>query len=176
MGLGWGAMGRPPLALGTAGAVRFYKTATGYRARVLMRDYDGAVRAVERRGPTKAAAERALKTTLRDRSPVHASGEVTADSRVSALAEVWYAGLGDLSPVTMQAYRDRLDRQILPALGQLRLRELSIGVLDRHLRLVAEKHGVSTARTCRSVLSGMCTLAARHDALTQNPVRAVGPV
>jgi integrase len=26
------------------------------------------------------------------------------------------------------------------------------------------------------VLSGMCTLAARHDALTQNPVRAVGPV
>src|SRR4051812_25573188 len=27
------------------------------RARVLVRDYDGAVRAVERRGPTKAAAE-----------------------------------------------------------------------------------------------------------------------
>ena len=29
---------------------------------------------------------------------------------------------------------------------------------------------------CRSVLSGMCTLAARHDALAQNPVRALGPV
>src|SRR5688572_4657211 len=140
MGLRWGAMGRPPLALGTAGAIRCYKTDTGYRARVLIRDYDGAVRAVERRGPTRASAERALKSALRDRAPVGASGEISADSRVSALAEAWYAGLTDLSPVTMQAYRDRLDRQILPGLGQLRVRELSVGVLDRHLRLVAEKH------------------------------------
>jgi integrase len=29
---------------------------------------------------------------------------------------------------------------------------------------------------CRSVLSGMCGLAARHDALERNPVRDVGPV
>ena len=36
-------MGRPPLALGTAGAFRCWKTDTGYRARVLVRDYDGAV-------------------------------------------------------------------------------------------------------------------------------------
>ena len=43
-------MGRPPLALGTPGAIRYYKTATGYRARVLVRDYDGHVRALERRG------------------------------------------------------------------------------------------------------------------------------
>jgi integrase len=169
-------MGRPPLALGTAGAIRWYKTDTGHRARVLVRDYDGAVRAVERRGPTKASAERALKSALRDRAPVGTNGEITADIRVSALAEARYAGLTDLSPVTMQAYRDRLDRQILPGLGQLRVRELTVGVLDRHLRLVAEKHGVATARTSRSVLSGMCTLAARHDALTQNPVRALGPV
>jgi hypothetical protein len=49
------------------------------------------------------------------------------------LAEAWYGGLKNLSPVTMQAYRDRLDRQILPGLGQLRVRELSVGVLDRHL-------------------------------------------
>ena len=28
---------------------------------------------------------------------------------------------------------------------------------------------------CRSVLSRMCTLAARHDALAQNPARTVYP-
>ena len=121
---------------------------------MLIRDYDGAVRAVERRGPTKAAAERALKAALRDRAPVGGSGDITADSRVSALAEAWYAALADLSPVTMQAYRDRLDRQILPGLGQLRVRGLSIGVLDRHLRLVADKHGwprpAPAARCCRA--------------------------
>jgi integrase len=92
------------------------------------------------------------------------------------LADAWYAGLTDLSPVTMEAYRRRLDVQILPALGQLRIRELSAGVLDRHLRAISATHGVATARLCRSVLSGMCKLAARYDALQTNPVRAVSPL
>lgn len=167
-------MGRPPLALGTSGAIRCYRTDTGYRARALTRDYDGRVRAVERRGKTKAAAEGALKLALRDRARISASGHIMADSRVSSLADAWYAALTDLSPRTMEAYRDRLDKQILPGLGQLRIRELSVGVLDRHLRLITENHGMATARMCRSVLSGMCTLAARHDALQHNPVRALG--
>jgi integrase len=169
-------MGRPQLALGTYGTIRVYKTDAGYRACTKARDYDGKTRAVERWGKSKAAAERSLKLALRDRSRIQAAGDVTAETRVSALAETWYAGLKDLSPVTMQAYRDRLDRQILPGLGQLRVRELSIGVLDRHLRLIVDKHGASTAKMCRSVLSGICTLAARHDALERNPVRALGPV
>jgi integrase len=87
-----------------------------------------------------------------------------------------YAELHDLSPRTTEGYRDRLDKQILPGLGQLRIRELSTDVIDRHLRLIDDNHGVATARMCRSVLSGMCTLAARHDALTHNPVRALGPL
>jgi integrase len=169
-------MGRPPLALGTSGAIRCYRTDTGYRARALTRDYDGRVRAIERHGKTKTAAEGALKLALRDRARISASGHITADSRVSSLADAWYAGLTDLSPRTTEAYRDRLDKQILPGLGQLRIRELSIGVLDRHLRLIADNHGLATARMCRSVLSGMCTLAARHDALQHNPVRALGPL
>jgi hypothetical protein len=87
-------MGRPPMALGTAGAIRIYKTTTGYRARVLVRDYDGHVRAVERNARSRIAAERALKLALRDRAP---------DSRVLLLAEAWYASLDDLSPITLQA-------------------------------------------------------------------------
>jgi len=43
--------------------------------------------------------------------------DLTAETRVSALGEVWHAGLTDLSPATMQAYRDRLDRQIVPSLA-----------------------------------------------------------
>src|SRR3954467_7069399 len=127
-------MGRPPLALGTYGTIRFYQTDAGYRACTLARGYDGRTRAVERYGKTKAAAERTLKAALRDRAGDQAHGDITAESDVSALAEAWYAGLSDLSPVTMQAYRDRLDRQILPRLGRLRVRELSVGNLDRHLR------------------------------------------
>jgi len=176
MGVRCGGMGRPPLVLGTSGAIRCYRTDTGYRARALTRDYDGRVRAIERHGKTRTAAEGALKLALRDRARISASGHITADSRVSALADAWYAGLTDLSPRTTEAYRDRLDKQILPGLGQLRIRELTVGVLDRHLRLITENHGMATARMCRSVLSGMCTLAARHDALQHNPVRALGPL
>src|SRR3954451_7285294 len=104
MGLGCGGMGRPPMALGTVGAIRIYKTDTGYRARVLVRDYDGHVRAVERNAASKIAAERALKLALRDRAPGTTGGELTADSRVLLLAEAWFTSLDNLSPITLQAY------------------------------------------------------------------------
>src|SRR5690349_913126 len=129
-------MARPPLALGTHGSFRFYRTPVGYRACTKVRDYDGRTRQLERHGHTKAAAERALKLALRDRDGPQAREGLTGDSSVTALAEAWYAALSDLSPITMQAYRDRLDRQILPRLGQIRLRELSVGLLDRHLRAI----------------------------------------
>jgi integrase len=112
----------------------------------------------------------------RDRAPGKTGGEITADSRVTVLAEAWYASLDDLSPITMQAYRDRLERQLLPRLGQLQIRELSVGILDRHLRAIADHHGTATARMCRSVLSGMCALATRHDALPHNPVKDLGRI
>src|SRR5919199_4033052 len=107
-------MGRPSLHLGTAGAIRIYQTDTGYRARVLVRDYDGHVREVERNAASRIAAERALKLALRDRAPGKTGGELAPDSRVLLLAEAWYAGLDNHSPVTLQAYSDRLDRQLLP--------------------------------------------------------------
>ena len=80
------------------------------------------------------------------------------------------------SPGTLRAYRDRLDGQIIPALGNLRVRELTTGVVDRHLRAVRDKHGASLAKLCRTVLSGMAGLATRHDALEHNPVRDAGRI
>src|SRR4051812_10312684 len=101
-GLGCAGMGRPPMALGTAGAMRIYQTDTGYRARVLVRDYDGHVRAVERNAASKITAERALKLALRDRAPGNTGGEITADSRVPLLAEAWSAGRDALPPIPLQ--------------------------------------------------------------------------
>jgi integrase len=166
-------VGRPNLVVGTYGAIRHYRTPTGWRCRTLFRDWDGATRPVERSGKTKASAEAALKLALRDRGRTDASSELTAETRVSALAEQWFAGL-DLADTTMQQYRDRLDGQIIPSLGALRIRELTVGTLHRHLRAVAAKNGPQVAKMTRSVLSGMCGLAARHDALDRNPVRDVG--
>jgi site-specific recombinase XerC len=79
-------------------------------------------------------------------------------------------------PGTLRAYRDRPDRQVIPALGSLRVRELSTGMVDRHLRAVRDKHGAAMAKLCRTVLSGMAGLATRHDALEHNPVRDAGRI
>jgi integrase len=171
-------VGRPPLSVGTYGSISTSPYGTGYRARTLYRDYDGVARRVERHGRTKGAAERALRVALRDRVHVGAGAEITPDTKIAGLAETWFAEISaqDRSPGTLRAYRDRLDGQIIPALGNLRVRELTTGVVDRHLRAVRDKHGVSLAKLCRTVLSGMAGLATRHDALEHNPVRDAGRI
>jgi integrase len=115
---------------------------------------------------------------LRDRVHVGAGAEITPDTKIAGLAETWFAEISaqDRSPGTLRAYRDRLDGQIIPALGNLRVRELTTGVVDRHLRAVRDKHGAALAKLCRTVLSGMAGLATRHDALEHNPVRDAGRI
>jgi integrase len=140
------------------------------------RDYDGKCRQVERHARTKAAAEAALRLALRDRARLDGDGDITPTTRVNVLAEAWFAGLKNLSPTTTQAYRNRLDQQVIPGLGNLRVRELSVGTIERHLRLVSDKHGPAVAKMTKSVLSGVCGLAARHDALDRNPVRDTGSI
>jgi integrase len=169
-------VGRPPLSIGTYGSISTSPYGAGYRARTLYRDYDGLTRRVERHGQTRVAAERALRLALRDRVHVGAEAEITPDTKIAGLAETWFAEISaqDRSPGTLRAYRDRLDRQIIPALGNLRVRELTTGIVDRHLRAVLDKHGAALARLCRTVLSGMAGLATRHDALEHNPVRDAG--
>ncbi len=171
-------MGRPPLAVGTYGRISTSPYGTGYRARTLYRDFDGVTRRVERHGRTKGSAERALRVALRDRVHVGAGAEITPDTKIAVLAEVWFAEISsqDRSPGTLRAYRDRLDRQVIPALGSLRVRELSTGMVDRHLRAVRDKNGAAMAKLCRTVLSGMAGLATRHDALEHNPVRDAGRI
>jgi hypothetical protein len=164
-------MGRPPLSVGTYGSISTSPYGTGYRARTLYRDYDGMTRRVERHGRTKGAAERALRVALRDRVHVGAGAEITPDTKIAALAETWFAEISaqNRSPGTLLAYRDRLDRQIIPALGNLHVRELTTGVVDRHLRAVRDTHGASLAKLCRTVLSGTAGLATAMTHLSTTP-------
>lgn len=97
---------------------------------------------------------------------------------MSTIAEAWWAGYSMLprSPGTLRGYRDRLDQQILPALGNVRARELTIGTAERFLRAVEKGRGPSVAKMTRSVLSNVCGFAARHDAMDRNPVRDTAAV
>jgi integrase len=164
--------------VGTAGRVRTYRTDQGWRARTLFRDYDGKTRHVERSGKSRAGAERSLAEAIRDRVRVGGADEITGDTRVAALATAWLGLIAEQhkSPTTAFAYQYATERHIVPGLGKLHVRELTIGAVHRFLRTVADHHGYATAKMCRSVLNGMCTYAARRDALDRNPVRDVGPI
>jgi integrase len=140
-----------------------------------VRDHDGVTREIQRAGRTKAEAERKLALAIRERTHSAADNAITPDTKLSVVAELWFADIGEQnrSPSTLQVYRDRLDKQVMPALGNVRLRELSVGRVDAHLKAVKANNGASVAKLTRSVLSGICGLATRHDALASNPVRDV---
>lgn len=169
-------MGRPPLPIGTYGKIRTHQTSSGWRAVAKFRDHDGVTRTVERRGRTESAAIRTLKTALRDRKGPQ-DGTVSETTRFHQVAELWFARIaalveeGKRSPSTADRYRDYLDRIVLPGLGGLRMHEVTVSRVDAFLAAVRAIHGTATARTCRSVVSGVLGVAVRHGAFTTNPTR-----
>ncbi len=167
-------MARPPLPLGTWGKVwRIQSGPKSWRAATNYRDYDGVTRQIERSGATGAKAERRLLEHLTSRARVAGHGEVTRETRLRDVAEMWFAEFraqGKASS-TVDAYDDALRLHVLPGLGSLLVREVTVGVVDRFLGAVRDKKGPSAAKHSKTVLSGAMRLAARHDAIQVNPVR-----
>lgn len=166
-------MARPELPLGTWGAIRTEKLGPQrFRARTRFRDYDGKSRDVEATDITRPAAVRALKVKLRDRS-APSDDEINRETRVGKLAELWLEEIVDedrLAAQTIDRYTSSLNARILPAFGDLRIREATAGRIDRFLRKLAKSYPAS-AKGAKVVLSQMFALAVRHEALTANPVR-----
>ncbi|WP_417216449.1 tyrosine-type recombinase/integrase [Arthrobacter sp.] len=172
-------MPRPPLPLGSWGKISRKQVAPGvWRAITRFRDYDGRTRQVEKRAESGAKAERLLVIELRDRSASTAGQEVTRETRLSAVVPLWWAELEDRDRAdnTITRYRDVVDNQILPGVGNLRIREATVTALDRFLKAVREKHGAATAKHAKTILSGILGLAVRHGAADGNPLRDVAPV
>jgi hypothetical protein len=173
-------MGRPSLVLGTCGKITVYRVASDkYRARCRFRDFDGKIYPVERYAATSAKAERRLKEAIRDWvAPVKDVG-MTANTRFREVAARWLrefqrdADQAHRSWGSVDTYRNRLDTIILPAMGELRMYEVSTPLCDALCRRVRDQSSASSAKTVRSILSGICGLAVRHGALEVNPVREV---
>jgi integrase len=134
---------------------------------------------VERTGSTKTNARNNLLAALKERSSARGTEGLTPDSRFAAAAALWIADVlaagksGEASPNTAELYERQLRNHVLPALGALRLREVTTPRVDGFLRGVRDCQSVATARTCRSVVSGVMRLAIRYGAVTVNPTREV---
>ncbi|BCJ67968.1 tyrosine-type recombinase/integrase [Polymorphospora rubra] len=169
-------MARPELPIGTWGRIRTEKLGPNrFRARTRFRDYDGKTRDIEATDTTGPAAERALKVKLRDRTTPN-DDEITRETRVTRLAELWIEEITTeerIAPQTIHRYETSVRTAILPALGNLRIREASVGRLDRFLRDIA-KDRPSAAKGAKVVLGQMFALAVRHGAIPTNPIRDTG--
>lgn len=179
-------MGRQPLPIGTWGKIRTYVHKVDdkgkpirYRAVAQFRDFNGRTPQVEAYGPTATAAGNALRTKLTERAKVGGVGELTASHRFSVAADQWLARFEQMvkadrrSPTSLDTYRKMMRRHVLPALGEVRLGEATTPLVDKVISKVAADAGAATAKTCRSVISGVLALAVRRGALMANPVREV---
>ncbi len=174
-------MARPPLPLGSYGKITTWHDDGAWIARVKFRDFDGVVRFVKRRGKSKAAAERALRAALVERQAPAKLAEVTPSTTFGKVADLWIAQVeravdaGNRSPGTLDTYSSILRRHVRPALGELRVAEVTTPVVDRVLDAIKQR-SVSGARTSKIVISGTMRYAARQGAVAVNPVREVGRI
>ncbi len=93
--------------------------------------------------------------------------------RLSALAGLWLKRRQDEGRIelsTLNEYRRTLHRTVLPAIGGLLLREVTVGRMDEFLTGLW-RSSPNKQRKAKVVLGAMLDLAARHDAIPYNPVR-----
>lgn len=171
-------MGRPPLEPGTPGSITVEELGPKrFRARCRFRDMDGVTRPVEARGTSKQDARGNLNKALKKRKRTGAETEITPESYIRDVVALWWASLerkvaaGKRSPGTARTYRSYVDSLVLPRLGNLRVREVTVGRVDAVLQSAVTEKGASAAKTVRAIISNVMALAARHDAIDANPTR-----
>ena len=148
-----------------------------YVAYVRYRDWAGRGRRIKRRGRSQAEASRRVMEAVREALADGTDGQFTKATRFEVGVRGWLAlfdGMverGRRSPTTRDLYRNVSERLILPALGGLRLGEITTPLLDRFVQGVMADKGPATAKLCRSVLSGVCGWLVRQGGLSNNPVR-----
>lgn len=171
-------MARPTQPLGTFGVITVRRTDRGYVASTRFREFTGGYRRVTATGDSRTAAENRLKERIAAGLPSRTDGDLTDQTRISTVADVWIKEIEqrqEHAQQTIEVYRGILNRIILPGIGELRLGEITVGTLDRFLKAEAER-GLSRGRHARVVLAQILDLAVRHDALPRNPVRSTAPL
>lgn len=103
-------------------------------------------------------------------------------SRFSDAANTWLSRVNDMvsegrrSPSTVDTYRRQLTNHVLPAIGEVRLGEATTPLVDKVIAAIKADVSAATAKSCRSVISGVMGLAVRYGATTHNPVREVARI
>ncbi len=140
------------------------------------RGHDGHTRQVERVGNNETKARRSLRGAL-----VKQAGQQTAlgagsrfkDAAALYLEQIQIRRCG----TTYDRYKGRLDKHVLPSIGQLLLRECTVSKLENFMLDLERKNvAANTRRGIRTVLSGVMQYAVRHEIVDHNPVRDLSDI
>jgi integrase len=177
-------MGRPRLEIGTYGDISCWEEKPDtWRAEARFRDQDGMTRPVKAFGPTAAKAKAKLRAKLKDRKrgPGGVDESLSRESTVRELLDhvlaVWEQERVNATRIdgaaaakgegTLFQYRRCATKVIVPALAEVKLRELTTPRADRFLRELT-----MNATMARTVLKQACDFAIRYGAMDFNPVSA----
>lgn len=189
-------MARTPMPLGTHGKIRAYgwlndtwtpadeipKSARAklgkWRVMTSYRGMNGKTRQVERSGTSIAKATSRLKNDLA--KDADKSVKLTATSRFGSVAAEWLkrfekkVAAGRRSPTTLQLYRSRLSRHVLPAFEHLTITECDTVRFQAFIE-ACDDQGLApeTQRGLRNICSNIMAVAVRAKAIDHNPVAQI---
>lgn len=171
-------MARKPIEPGRWGRISRKEISPGvWRAQAQYRDFAGVLHKYESRGPSGAAAQRALEDKLHRASSeatVPGTAAITPATRMSVVFDHWIAEKRVEGQITMQSletYRGVLERDLRPAFGLLRVREVTPVAVNRVLMALSTAQKFDTARQARNIMSQVMMLCVRYGAAPFNPVR-----
>jgi integrase len=118
---------------------------------------------IRRTRVTRAEAQAALAELREQRRPPSAT-KLT----VGAYLERWVADVRNLRPATRHAYANAIDYHLSPAIGSIRLADLSPLHVESMLASVGETVSPKTLRNVHAVLRRALAMAVRAGLLTRN--------
>jgi len=184
---GGGVMGRLPLPPGSSGDIQVRKFVgtsgkVSWIGRGRYRAEDGSYTDVRRRGRTKDDARNAVRAAIQQVVVRRPGASLGPNAYFRDAATCWLteyradAENGIYSLSSVDTYSDHLRNHVLPALGGLRLVEISTPIVNALCQAKLKTHSLSLAKHTKAVVSNVLTFAVQAGAIVANPAKEIAPL
>jgi integrase len=163
--------GRPATPVGTFGEIGTAQLDSGkWLANVTVRLPSGKGKRIRRTGKSEAEAKRRVKAAAVDATGTEDTDLLKGSSTVNQLIDVWLNQY-DGAKSSIEQYRSTARVHVAPAIGSLRLVEVTTPKLERFFRSLTR----SRWQASRTLLMNACKYAVRMGVMDHNPAAETTP-
>jgi integrase len=163
--------GRPATPVGTFGEIGTAQLDSGkWLANVTVRLPSGKGKRIRRTGKSEAEAKRRVKAAAVDATGTEDTDLLKGSSTVNQLIDVWLNQY-DGAKSSIDQYRSTARVHVAPAIGSLRLVEVTTPKLERFFRSLTR----SRWQASRTLLMNACKYAVRMGVMDHNPAAETTP-